>query len=40
MRWLASRLDRYNGRRGNGGILRGRQLGGFSLTGEYSKGKR
>lgn len=39
-RWLASRLDRYNGRRGNGGILRGRQLGGFSLTGEYSKGKR
>lgn len=36
--WL---LDRYNGLgRGNGAILGGRQLGGFSLTGEYSKGKR
>lgn len=30
--------DRYNGRR-EGDVLRG-QLGGFSLTGEYSKGKR
>lgn len=36
--WL---LDRYNGLgRGNGAILGGRQLGGFSLTDEYSKGKR
>lgn len=37
----STRLDRYNGLgRGNGAILGGRQLGGFSLTGEYSKGKR